>query len=161
MDRGLSALDFRYMQAALRQADQAAARGEVPVGAVVVSGGKIVGRGYNLREAKHDPTAHAEMIALRQAARKLQSWRLNGATMYVTCEPCPMCAGALVLARLKRLVYGCDDPRAGAVRSLYRLLEDPRLNHRLEVVSGVCAEECQERLSRFFDRLRQRKKVDG
>jgi tRNA(adenine34) deaminase len=145
------------MQAALRQADQAAARGEVPIGAVVVAGGKIVGRGHNLRESRNDPTAHAEMIALRQAARKLKSWRLEGAAMFVTCEPCPMCAGALVLARVKRLVYGCDDPKAGAVRSLYRLLEDPRLNHRLEVVSGLCETECQERLRGFFSTLRKRK----
>ena len=149
--------DLRYMQAALRQADRAAARGEVPIGAVVVVGGKIVGRGHNLRESRNDPTAHAEMIALRQAARKLKSWRLEGAAMFVTCEPCPMCAGALVLARVKRLVYGCDDPKAGAVRSLYRLLEDPRLNHRLEVVSGLCETECQERLRGFFSKLRKEK----
>ena len=149
--------DLRYMQAALRQADQAAALGEVPIGAVVVAGGRIVGRGHNLRESRHDPTAHAEVIALRQAARKLKSWRLEGATLYVTCEPCPMCAGALVLARIKRLVYGCDDPKAGAVRSLFRLLEDPRLNHRVEVVAGLCETACQQRLSGFFANLRTRR----
>ena len=149
--------DLRYMQAALRQADHAAALGEVPIGAVVVAGGKIVGRGHNLRESRNDPVAHAEIIALRQAARKLKSWRLEGAVMYVTCEPCPMCAGAIVLARVKRLVYGCDDPKAGAVKTLYRLLEDPRLNHRVEVVSGFCATECQQRLSGFFAKLRNKK----
>jgi len=149
--------DLRYMQAALRQADRASALGEVPIGAVVVAAGRIVGRGHNLRESRHDPTAHAEVIALRQAARKLQSWRLEGATLYVTCEPCPMCAGALVLARVKRLVYGCDDPKAGAVKSLYRLLEDRRLNHRVEVVAGLCETECKERLSGFFSKLRKQK----
>lgn len=161
MDRGTSARDLSYMTAALRQADRAAARGEAPVGAVVVAGGKIVGRGHNLREAKNDPTAHAEIIALRQAGRKLKSWRLTGAALYVTCEPCPMCAGAIVLARIRRLVYGCADPKAGAVRTLYRLLEDERLNHRVEVVGGVLERECQERLSRFFGSLRKRKKVEG
>jgi len=154
MDRGTSARDFRYMQAALHQADRAAAKGEVPVGAVVVAGGKIVGRGHNLRESRNDPTAHAELIALRQAARRLKSWRLSEATIYVSCEPCPMCAGAIVLARIRRLVYGCADPKAGAVRTLYRLLEDKRLNHRVEVVGGVLEPECQERLSAFFRRLR-------
>ena len=145
------------MQAALRQADRAAALGEVPIGAVVAVGGKIAGRGHNLRESRNDPTAHAEIIALRQAARKLKSWRLPEATIYVTCEPCPMCAGALVLARVKRVVYGCADPKAGAARTLYRLLEDQRLNHRAEVMAGVLEAECQERLSRFFFKLRRKK----
>jgi len=144
------------MAMALAQADRAAAAGEVPVGAVVVAtGGRLVGAGHNLRESAQDPTAHAEMIALRAAARTLGSWRLEDCTLYVTLEPCPMCAGGLVNARVARLCYGCDDPKAGAVRTLYRLLEDSRLNHRVIVTSGVAAAECADRLRQFFAKLRQ------
>ena len=144
------------MRLALAEADRAAARDEVPVGAVLVdSDGRVLGSGHNLREAAQDPTAHAEMIALRAAAAQLGSWRLSGTTLYVTLEPCPMCAGALVNARVTRLVYGCDDPKAGAVRTLYQLAEDPRLNHRLLVQSGVLAAECADRLRQFFVKLRQ------
>jgi len=135
---------------ALELAGEAAARGEVPVGAVVVLDGRIVGRGANRTEAHQDPTAHAEMLALREAAGRLGSWRLTGATLYVTLEPCAMCAGACVLARIDRLVYGADDPKAGMCGSLENLVEDPRLNHRIEVVRGVSAQDAGELLRGFF-----------
>ena len=125
------------MRQALAAAEQAARTGEVPVGAVVVVGGEVVAVAHNERETKNDPTAHAEVVALRRAAAARGSWRLIGADLYVTMEPCPMCAGAIVNARLQRVIYGCDDPKAGAARTLYRLLDDPRLNHRVEVVPGV------------------------
>ena len=148
--------DEACMRLALAEADRAAAKEEVPVGAVVIdAGGGLVGAGHNLREQAQDPTAHAEMIALRAAAARLGSWRLTGTTMYVTLEPCAMCAGALVNARVTRLVYGCDDPKAGAVRTLYQLAEDARLNHRLSVTSGVLAAECADRLRQFFAKLRE------
>ena len=148
--------DEFYMQRALELARAAAARGEVPVGALVVRGGAIIAESANRREEAKDPTAHAELLAIQAAARELGGWRLTGTTLYVTLEPCAMCAGALVLARVERLVYGADDPKAGAVRSLYRLVEDERLNHRLEVVRGVLAAECGEVLREFFRRRRQR-----
>lgn len=146
--------DASHMEEALALARRAADAGDVPVGAVVVLAGQVVGQGWNQREALADPTAHAEVQAIRQAARRLGSWRLTGATLYVTLEPCPMCAGALVNARVSRLVYGCDDPKAGAVATLFRLCSDPRLNHRVEVVSGVRAEACAASLQTFFARLR-------
>jgi tRNA(adenine34) deaminase len=145
----------RFMQRALAAAAQAAAIGEVPVGAVVVVDGEVVAVAHNERETTNDPTAHAEVVALRRAAEALGSWRLLGADLYVTMEPCPMCAGALVNARLKRVVYGCDDPKAGAARTLYRLLDDVRLNHRVQVFPGVLAAECGAVLRNFFSRLRQ------
>ncbi|WP_221040492.1 tRNA adenosine(34) deaminase TadA [Gelria sp. Kuro-4] len=148
--------DEFYMQRALELARAAAARGEVPVGALVVRGGAIIAESANRREEAKDPTAHAELLAIQAAARELGGWRLTGTTLYVTLEPCAMCAGALVLARVERLVYGADDPKAGAVRSLYRLVEDERLNHRLEVVRGVLAAECGELLREFFRRRRRR-----
>ena len=138
------------MEAALQLAGEAAARGEVPVGAVVVLDGRIVGRGANRTEARQDPTAHAELLALRDAAGRLGSWRLTGTTLYVTLEPCAMCAGACVLARIDRLVYGAHDPKAGMCGSLENLVEDPRLNHRIEVVRGVAAREAGELLREFF-----------
>ena len=144
-----------YMRQALAAAEQAAAAGEVPVGAVVVVGGEVVAVAHNERETKNDPTAHAEVVALRRAATLLGRWRLVDAELYVTMEPCPMCAGALVNARLRRLVYGCDDPKAGAARTLYRLLDDPRLNHRVDVVPGVLAVESAALLRAFFSRLRR------
>ena len=140
------------MREAIAEARAAAAIGEVPIGCVIVhapSGG-VIGRGYNRRETDRDPTAHAEMIALREAARALGHWRVLDCTLYVTLEPCPMCAGAMVNARIPRLVYGCDDPKAGAVRTLYRLCEDERLNHRVSVEGGVLAEECAQLLREFF-----------
>jgi tRNA(adenine34) deaminase len=144
-----------FMRRALAAAAEAAGRGEVPVGAVVVVGDEIVAVAHNERETGSDPTAHAEILALRRAAAALGSWRLTGADLYVTMEPCPMCAGALVNARLRRLYFGCDDPKAGAVRTLYTLVDDPRLNHRVEVVPGLLAAEGATLLRSFFSRLRQ------
>ena len=147
--------DEHCMRAALALADEAAARGDVPVGAVCVFDGKIVGRGSNRREADADPTAHAEMLALREATRSVQQgWRLDGVTLYVTQEPCPMCAGAIVNARVARLVFGCRNPKAGAVRSLFSLVDDPRLNHRVEVTEGLLAPDCAKALTAFFAKLR-------
>jgi tRNA(adenine34) deaminase len=139
-----------WMEEALRQAVCAQAAGEVPVGAVVVCEGQIVGRGWNQNLLGTDPTAHAEMIALRQAAAGIGNHRLSGCDLFVTLEPCAMCAGALVHARLRRLVYGADDPKAGAVRSVLQVLNHPQLNHQMEVVSGVLAGRCAELLQSFF-----------
>jgi len=146
--------DERFMRAAVEAARIAEDNGDVPIGAVIVCENRIIGKAYNQREQLADPTAHAEIIALTQAAAFLSSWRLNGCTMYVTLEPCPMCAGALVLSRMDRLCYGCDDPKAGACGSLYNIVDDERLNHRLEVTAGVLAEECKEQLQNFFERRR-------
>jgi tRNA(adenine34) deaminase len=143
-----------FMRQALAAAELAARSGEVPVGALVVVEGEVVAVAHNERETSNDPTAHAEVLALRRAAAARGSWRLNDADLYVTMEPCPMCAGALVNARLRRVIYGCDDPKAGAARTLYRLLEDPRLNHRVEITPGVLAEESATLLRSFFTRLR-------
>ncbi len=142
------------MRLALVEAAQAAMLGEVPVGAVILIGEQVLGAGGNRRESLCDPTAHAEILALRQAAMAIGSWRLCDATIYVTQEPCPMCAGALVNARIKRLVYGCGNPKAGAVRTLFQIPEDPRLNHRMEVRADVLAKECGEMLTAFFRSLR-------
>ncbi|WP_041448521.1 tRNA adenosine(34) deaminase TadA [Anaeromyxobacter sp. Fw109-5] len=138
------------MQEALALARGAAERGEVPVGAVAVFEGRVVGRGANAREAAHDPTAHAELLAIQDAARALGRWRLTGVTVYVTLEPCAMCAGAMVLARIDRLVYAASDPKAGAVGSLVDLSTDPRLNHRFPVDKGLLAEEAGDLLRAFF-----------
>jgi len=145
----------RFMKTALDAAEAALAEGEVPVGAVVVHQGHIIARAHNAREQLRDPTGHAEMIAITQAAASLGSWRLDGCTLYVTLEPCPMCAGAILQARIPQVVYGAADPKAGAVRTLYRLLEDPRLNHRCGIVSDVLAEPCGQILTRFFQQQRQ------
>jgi tRNA(adenine34) deaminase len=153
--------DRGFMQQALVEAATAAQLGEVPVGAVVVRGGEVIGRGYNLREASNDPTTHAEMVAIRQAAAALDSWRLLECTLYVTLEPCVMCMGAIILARIPRLVFACRDPRAGAVGSIYDFSRDERFNHRVEVTEGVLAEECSELLSGFFRSLRTWKKVQN
>jgi len=144
--------DEQAMREAIVLAEAAMAAGEVPVGCVVVETdtGRILGRGFNRREADADPTAHAEILALREAAAALGHWRLSAATLVVTLEPCPMCAGAIVNARVGRLVYGCDDPKAGAVRTLFQICDDPRLNHRMPVTSGVLADECADLLRRFF-----------
>jgi tRNA(adenine34) deaminase len=141
--------DARWMALALDEARAAGAAGDVPVGAVIVQGEAILGRGRNRREVDRDPTAHAEVVALRDAARALGHWRVE-ATLVVTQEPCPMCAGAIVNARIPKLVFGCDDPKAGAVRTLFQLCEDARLNHRVEVVAGVLASECGQLLTDFF-----------
>jgi len=147
------------MGIALREAQKAADRGEVPIGAVVVGDGAVLGRGHNLREASQDPAAHAEMIAIRKAARKEKSWRLTGATLYVTLEPCIMCMGAILLARVERVVFGCLDPKGGAAGSLYDLSDDRRLNHRVAVTAGVREAECAGILSDFFAALRRKKKI--
>jgi len=147
--------DARFMRRALVAAEEAVGRGEVPVGAVVVRADEVVAVAHNERETANDPTAHAEILALRRAAAVLGSWRLCVAALYVTMEPCPMCAGALVNARIRRLCFGCDDPKAGAVRTLYTLLDDRRLNHRVEVVPGVLAAEGAALLRTFFSRLRR------
>lgn len=160
--------DEEWMTVALDEARAAAAAGDVPVGAVIVAdssivgangielvaAGTLLGRGRNRRELDRDPTAHAEIVALREAAHRLSQWRIE-ATLYVTQEPCPMCAGALVNARIKRLVYGCKNPKAGAVASLFSIVTDARLNHRMEVTSGIRADECAAVLSQFFAELRR------
>jgi tRNA(adenine34) deaminase len=147
-----SVLSPDLIRLAIEEAKLALAADEVPIGAVVLHApsGRVIGRGHNRRESDHDPTAHAEVVALRQAARELGHWRLLECVLAVTLEPCPMCAGAIVNARVARLVYGCDDPKAGAVRTLYRICEDERLNHRVEVEGGVLADECAELLRAFF-----------
>jgi tRNA(adenine34) deaminase len=144
-----------FMQLALAEAEQALRENEVPIGAVIVHGGRVIASAHNQREQLHDPTAHAEMIAITQAAEARQSWRLDGCTLYVTLEPCPMCAGAILQARLPVVVYGATDPKAGAVDTLYHLLGDPRLNHRTEVVAGVLADPCGRILSEFFQEQRR------
>ena len=148
--------DDIYMNLAMKQAEIAEENGDVPIGAVIVCENRIIAKAYNQREQLADPTAHAEIIALTQAAASFENWRLHGCTIYVTLEPCPMCAGALVLARLDRLVFGCEDPKTGACGSLYNIVEDKRLNHRLNVTSGVLAEECSEQLQGFFKQKRAR-----
>jgi tRNA(adenine34) deaminase len=148
-------MDEQLMREAIAEAQAAAAIGEVPVGAVVVVDGVVIGRGGNRRESAADPTAHAELIAIREAARAVGGWRLVGATLYVTQEPCPMCAGAIVNARIERVVFGCDNPKAGAVKTLYQLLEDPRLNHRVTVEQSPLAAECGALLTKFFADLRR------
>jgi tRNA(adenine34) deaminase len=149
-------LDDRFMGEALAEAREAAALGEVPVGSVIVFESRIIARARNLRERSQDPTAHAEMIALRAAAARRGTFRLAGCSVYVTLEPCPMCAGALVNGRVDRVVWGCDDPKAGATRTLYTIGDDPRLNHRFETVPGVRADECAALLTAFFARIRGR-----
>ena len=140
-----------WMQAALREAERAAASGEVPVGAVVVGpSGEILSRAHNRSVSENDPTAHAEILALRKAAKKIGNYRLAGCRLVATIEPCPMCAGAAVHARVSEILYGADDPKAGGVRSLYRIASDPRLNHRITVISGILVEECSALLTEFF-----------
>jgi tRNA(adenine34) deaminase len=148
--------DERFMRLALDEARSAAALGEVPIGAVVVCDREVVARGSNRREIDADPTAHAEMIAVRQAASVLRCWRLEGCTVYVTLEPCPMCAGALHAARVDRCVYGAVDPKAGALGTLYDIASDERLNHRYEVTAGVLADESAALLREFFAGVRAR-----
>ena len=153
-DESAESVDEEFMRTALELAAEAEAEGEVPVGAVVVIDGRIVGRGYNSPVSEQDPTAHAEMLAIRQAAKAVGNYRLTGSTLYVTLEPCPMCAGAMVHARVGRLVFGARDLRFGGIRSKFRLADSDLLNHRVEVVEGVCAADCLERLQRFFARRR-------
>ena len=144
------------MQEALAEARRAAEIGEVPIGAVIVRDGEIIGRGFNRREIDHDPLAHAEILAIRQVASRKEGWRLTGCTMYVTLEPCAMCAGALVNSRIERLVWGAPDPKAGWCGTLGNLVQDPRLNHRLEMTAGVLEEDSAALLRGFFASLRKR-----
>ena len=139
-----------WMEKALELARQAGEKGEVPVGAILVKGNECVAAAHNLREHSGNPIAHAEMLAIQEASQKLGNWRLTGTTLYVTLEPCPMCAGAIVLARIPKVVYAADDPKAGAAGTLYNILQDERLNHHVELVSGVCAEESSALLKSFF-----------
>ena len=158
-----AAHDVRWMWAAIAEARAAEAAGEVPIGCVLVHDDRILARGHNLRERAQDPTAHAELIAIKAGAARLGTWRLSGVTAYVTLEPCPMCAGALVNARVDRVVFGAADPKAGATTTLYTIGRDPQLNHRFELVGDVLADECGALLSTFFARIRaaQRKKPPG
>ncbi len=151
-------VDEQFMRAAIAEAERAGLNGEVPVGAVVVADGEIIGRGGNQSIRFHDPTGHAEIVALRRAARNVGNYRLTGCTLYVTVEPCAMCAGAAVWARIERLVYGCDDPKAGVIGTLFRLTEDPRLNHRIETASGVLSADCADILQEFFKMKRSAEK---
>ena len=145
-----------WMKEAIREAKKAEAIGEVPIGAVIVLGDEIVGRGHNLRESSRDGTAHAEIIAIREASVHLDAWRLLDCRLYVTLEPCPMCAGAIVQCRVPHVVYGAPDPKAGCAGTLMNLLQEPRFNHRTEVTTGVLQEECASLLTSFFRRLRQK-----
>ena len=149
-----STADADFMRCALREAEKAEVQGEVPVGAVVVQDEKVIARGHNRPLGLSDPSAHAEILALRRAAKKLANYRLNGCELYVTIEPCAMCAGAIIQARLRRVVYGTPDPKAGACGSALAVLNHPKVNHRVEVVSGVLADECTEILRDFFRRRR-------
>ena len=151
--------DLKFMEEALREAQKALNKGEVPVGAVIAQAGVIIGRGHNSKEKGHDPSAHAEMLAIRSAAKKLKGWRISHSTLYVTLEPCLMCMGALIQARLPRLVFAAFDPKAGACGSLYDVSNDKRLNHRLDVTSGVSAQKAGALLKGFFKALRDRKKT--
>jgi tRNA(adenine34) deaminase len=146
--------DEYFMQEALKEAQRAFEVDEVPIGAVIVKDDEVLARAHNLREKLNDPTAHAELISIKSASAKLNSWRLLDTTLYVTLEPCPMCAGAIVLARIKRVVFGAIDPKAGAAGTLMNLLNDARLNHQVEFTSGVLAEESKKLLQSFFSRLR-------
>lgn len=150
MDQVYAETDLEFMRAALAEARVAAERGEVPVGAVVVHEGHIIARGHNRTVTDNDPTAHAEMVVLRDAAKTLGNYRLNGVALYVTVEPCAMCAGALIQARVSRLVYGCPELKGGAVRTCFQVLDHPSVNHRVEVTSGVLAEDCARALQEFF-----------
>lgn len=142
------------MELAIEEALEALKKNEVPVGAVIVIDGKVISKAHNQRETLPDATAHAEILAIQEACRAINNWRLERATIYITKEPCIMCAGAILNARIKRLVYGCDDPKGGAAKTLYQLLNDPRLNHQVEVLSGVKEEECRRLLTDFFKTLR-------
>ncbi len=152
--------DRQFMQLALKEAKKAGDLGEVPIGAVIVHEGKVIASASNLRETTQNAVTHAELMAIQQACEKIGSWRLEETTLYVTLEPCPMCAGAILQSRIPRIVYGARDMKAGCVDSLYRLLNDPRFNHECEVTEGVLAEECGRILTDFFRALRERKKAE-
>ena len=146
--------DEFYMDIAIKEAQKALAAGDVPVGAVIVRNGDIIAQACNMREAANDATAHAEIIAVREACRKLGSWRLNDCTIYVTLEPCPMCAGALVMSRMNRLVYGLPEGKTGAAESVFNIVDNKSLNHRLEVTAGICENKCRELMQKFFKEKR-------
>ncbi|RCW41188.1 tRNA adenosine(34) deaminase TadA [Paenibacillus prosopidis] len=148
--------DQKWMLEAIAEARNAEQIGEVPIGAVIVRNNEIIGRGHNLRETRFDPTAHAEMVAIRDACDRIGAWRLLDCTLYVTLEPCPMCAGAIVQSRIKRVVYGTSDPKAGCAGTLMNLLQEPRFNHETELTSGILGTECALLLTQFFRRLRER-----
>jgi len=149
-----------WMMRALAEARKAEEKGEVPIGCVIVRNEKVIARGHNLRESSQDPSAHAELLAIRKAARKLGSWRLLETTLYVTLEPCTMCMGAIILSRIPTVVFGCYDPKGGAAGSLFDLSSDPRLNHRVDLFSRIMESECSSMLSDFFTKLRERKRAE-
>lgn len=151
-------MDRHFMREAIAEAKRAEEKGEVPIGAVIVRNGEILARGHNLRESRQSSIAHAEVLAIDDACKKMGTWRLEDADLYVTLEPCPMCAGAIMLSRIRRVVYGAADPKGGCAGTFMNLLDDDRFNHQSEVVSGVLAEECGELLSDFFRKIRERKK---
>lgn len=154
MDLSYLDLDKEFMTLAIEEAQHALSKDEVPIGAVIVKDGQVVARAHNLRETWQDVTAHAEMVAIKEACERLKNWRLMGCTMYVTMEPCPMCAGAIQQARLARVVYGIADPKAGAAGSVMNILDEPKLAHRLKITSGIEEEKCRELINIFFRRLR-------
>ena len=155
----MSSEDILYMKAALKEAEKAAEKLEVPIGAVLVWNGEIIARAHNLRETEQSAVAHAELMVIEQACKKLGTWRLEDTTLYVTLEPCPMCSGAIILSRVKRVVYGASDPKGGCAGTFMNLLTDERFNHQSEVTAGVLAQECGDILSEFFKDLRRRKKA--
>lgn len=149
----------KWMLEAIREANKARAMGEVPIGAVIVNKGQVIGRGHNVRESQKQATGHAEIQAIQEANKNLQAWRLEGTSLYVTLEPCPMCAGALVLARINQVVFAARDPKGGCGGSLMNLLQEERFNHQIQVIEGICAEECSQMMTDFFRALRQSKKT--
>ncbi|MEO2077892.1 MAG: tRNA adenosine(34) deaminase TadA [Bacillus sp. (in: firmicutes)] len=153
-------LDEYYMKEAIKEAQKAEELNEVPIGAVIVIGDKIISRAHNLREREQSAVAHAELLAIEQACREIGSWRLEDATLYVTLEPCPMCSGAIILSRVKRVVYGASDPKGGCAGTLMNLLQDARFNHQSEISRGVLEAECGQLLSDFFRGIRERKKLE-
>ncbi|SIT93473.1 tRNA adenosine(34) deaminase TadA [Edaphobacillus lindanitolerans] len=159
-DGTAEAADRRFMSLAIEEARKAERLGEVPIGAVIVKDGEIIARAHNLREQEQQATSHAELAAIEEACRRTGSWRLEDTVLYVTLEPCPMCAGAILQSRIPRIVYGARDPKAGCVDSLYRLLDDPRFNHRCDVTEGVLGEECGALLTEFFRQIRERRKAE-
>ena len=154
-------IDEKYMREAIRQAKKAYALEEVPIGCVIVYENQIIGRGYNRRTVDKNTLAHAELQAIRKASRKLNDWRLDGCTMYVTLEPCQMCAGAIIQARIKRVVVGCMNPKAGCAGSIFNLLDVPQFNHQAELTTGILEEECSSMMKQFFRELTEKKKRDG
>ena len=153
--------DVTYMKMALSEAHKAAELGEIPIGAVLVLDGEVIAKAHNMRETWQDATAHAETIVIREACKKLNRWRLTGATLYVTIEPCPMCAGAIVMSRISRLVYGSPDSKAGAAESLFNVVSNPALNHMVDVTTGVCSEECTQVMKEFFKKRRSTNKQNN